>query len=298
MSNADPYMTLIVANGQPVGAGKTSLMYHKVRPYMEPPLLDERMDKIRKDIKGLNELGWSNAEMPDNTQCPVYTIGDSFTSYDSGYAPVTTNKLEFDKMKVPSGIPGEDTERILPHSIICIPDISKYVDSRDSNTEAGPDKQQRDFLALRRKWDLRFFIDCQSYNGVDKRWRQMADCIIEILDFKHTPGDYFNQATTVWKVRQFWSYQSYEQYLSAGDLSLCEELTETHVGDLFGIDIGEEKRYHACVDSLAGYEIFLSGDDWKFTATPAEPNKNDYNAVQARVQASLVQKKPKKEKAS
>lgn len=295
---ADPYMTLIVGGEKPIGAGKTSLMYHLVRKYMEPPLLDERMEQIRKHIAKLNKLGWTNAKMPDNVQCPVYTIGDSFTSYDSGYDPVTTNTLKFEDLKVPSGKPDEDKKRMLPHTIICIPDLSRFVDSRDSNKDDGPDKQQRDFLALRRKWDLRFFIDGQSYNGIDKRWRQMADCIIEVMGFKHTPGDYFNQATTTWQIRRFWGYKVYEQYLATGDLALCEELTMTHVGDLFGVDIGEEERYHACVDSLAGYEIFLVGDNWEFTATPAEPNKNDYDAVQAKVQLLLDKKKQKKEKSA
>lgn len=123
----------------------------------------------------------------------------------------------------------------------------------------------------------------------------MADCIIEVMAFKHTVGDYFNPATTTWRVRRFWGYKKYEQYLASGDSSLYEDITETHVGDLFGIDIGEEEPYHPCVDSLSGYEIFLSGADWEFDATPAEPTKNDYDAVQARL--ALQKKETEKEKA-
>lgn len=292
---SEPYMTLIVGGDKIIGAGKTSLMYHLVSKYMKPPLLDERMEQIEKHIKKLNRLGWANAQMPPNMQCAVYVVGDSFTSYDSGYDPVTTNMLDFADIKIPSGKPGEDTKRMLPHSVICIPDLSKYVDCRDSMTENGPDKQQRDFLALRRKWDLRIFIDGQHYTGIDSRWRKMCDCIYEIQSFDYTPGDYYNQATCTWRVRRFSGYKKYELYLTTLDANLYEELDVTHTGDIYGIDLGEEEPYHPCIDSLTGQELFLVGNDWKFDATPAEPNKNDYDTVQARVQTMLAKKKTKKE---
>lgn len=292
---SEPWLTYIVGGNTPVGAGKTTLMYHLVSEYMRPPLLDECMDKIYWYIQNLRCKGWQNVTMPDEVQCPVYVVGDSFTSYDSGYDPVTTNELNFEDLRVPSGNKDEDTERILPHSIVCIPDLSTYVDSRDSTKDTGPSELQRKFLALRRKIGVRLIVDGQHYDGADKRWRQMADRVIEIMEFKHTPGDYYNLAKTEWRCRVFHGYKLYENYTTSHDPELYEEITYTHTGDIFGIDLGGEV-INVCINSLTGYEVFLGGDNWNFAARPAETQKDDFASVQAKVDKIHQKEQQQKQK--
>jgi len=282
----------IVGGKSPVGGGKTSLMYYLTRPYMTPPLVYERLGKIRKYIETLYTKGYKNAAFPEGIQCPVYVVGDSFTTYDHDpFQPITTNELAFERIRLPDGTKREDDERILPHSIICIPDLANYVDSRDFNTDAGPDKQQRKFLALRRKIGIRVIADGQNYDGSDKRWRQMADCIIEILDFKHTRGDFRNLAVTTWQCLKFPGWKAYERYLSTGETTWGEEVTYTHVGDIFGIDVGTGENENCCIDSYAGREFFFDGTTWQFTANVADPKKDDQASMQARCDRMRIKSK-------
>jgi len=271
------WLTYIVGGKKPIGAGKTSLMYHLVRPYMMPPLVDEKLTEIRKYIENMQRNGWNNVSFSEHMECPVYVVGDVFISNDSGYAPRRTMELEFDQIRLPGG--KKKAARPLPHSIICIPDLANYVDSRESMSSDGPDKYQCMFLALRRKIGLRFIVDGQYYDGSDKRWRQMADCIIEILEFKHTPGDYYKPAVTEWKCLKFPGYQVYEKYMKTQDENLAEEVTFAHVGDLFGYGPKNEK---ACIDSLTGRERFFDGTDWNFSARVAEPTSDKKDAMLAK----------------
>lgn len=62
---------------------------------------------------------------------PVYLL-----TYSGNCEPVTTNELSSKDLRVPSENKEEDRERILPHSIIRIPDFPSYIDSSDSNNRA------------------------------------------------------------------------------------------------------------------------------------------------------------------
>jgi hypothetical protein len=147
-------------------------------------------------------------------------------------------------------------------------------------TKEGPSQGQRLWLVLRRKVGLRIIADSQHYEGVDKRWRQMADKIIVILEHTYSPPNYWYSAKSSWKCLEFPGYKSYERYLTDGVGG--EEVTYTHEGDIYGLDMGEEERWHCCIDSYAGRELFWDGTGWNFEARVAEPKKDDQASMQAR----------------
>jgi len=120
----------------------------------------------------------------------------------------------------------------------------------------------------------------------------MADCIIEILDFEHKKGDYYSLAVTKWKCLRFKGWKGYERYIN-GDKTAGEEVTYIHVGDIYGLDVGESENLNCCMDSYTGRELFLGGTSWNFTARVADPKKDDQKSMQARYERMRV--KPKED---
>jgi hypothetical protein len=267
------YLTYVVGRR---GAGKTTLLAHFACGYMIPPKSIMDLWQCKKEIQNLNAGGWK-LDMPKAKHL-VYVVDDIFTARDMGYLPRVSMELKFERLGLNDGV--HKVDYLLPYAKIFLPEIQSKLDSRKSTTSEKASDYLLRYLERQRKVGVQMWADAQLDDSVDKRFRNLADRIIEVLGQEHEITKHGEIIKTTWHCLEFDGIFAYHRYKSTGNIAEAKQTTYTHNGNIF-----------QCVNSFSGKEYFYDGIK-QFHTTLAKPTTNDKKAMTERVKKfPLFQKK-------
>ena len=257
------YLTYIVGNR---GIGKTTLLAHLATQYMIPPRSVYDLQICRREIERLRRGGWDNLSLEPHVKHLVYTVDDTFFARGLGYKPRISMELSFEKIGLYDG--KNEVSYLLPYAKIFMPEIQSKLDSR--KWERTSEYFLR-YIERQRKVGVHMWADSQMDDASDKRFRNMADRLIEV---QHKQDYYTKQGQlvkTVWTCLEFSGVRAYGRYKESGSLREAIPTTYTHYGNIY-----------LCVDSFSGKEYFYYGMTGNYHTTLATPTGNNKAAMIAR----------------
>lgn len=260
------YLTYVVGER---GVGKTTLLAHFATEYMIPPRSVQDLYICRKEIERLRAGGWDNLSLEPHVKHLVYVVEEIFVAKGMGYKPRTSMELAFDKIGLYDG--KHEIAYLLPYSKIFMPEIQSKLDSRKSMTSERVADYFLRYIERQRKVGVQMWADTQIENSTDKRFRSMADKLIEVQYQKHFYAKNGSLIKTAWTCLEFSGVGPFTRYKDTGSLREATPTTYTHNGDIF-----------QCVDSFSGKEYFYNGMTGNYDTCLAEPAGNDKAAMLAR----------------
>ena len=264
------------------GAGKTTLLAKFAVDNMIPPLANFDIRACKAEIQSLRSGGCPlPLKLESNVKHLVYVVDDIFTAVDCGYEPRTSMELSFEDIGLYDG--ERAVKYLYPNCKIFLPEFQSKIDCRKSMTDERPTDSLLRFIERQRKNGIVMFGDSQLYDSLDKRFRLLADRVIEVLGQEHTYNAQGVIKRTIWNCMQFEGAKEYEHYLSTGKGGTKKKYE--HKGNIFD-----------CVDSFAGKEHFYVGMTGNYDGQVAKPLENDWAAMQDRAKRFTLFK-PKKKKA-
>lgn len=121
------------------------------------------------------------------------------------------------------------------------------------------------------KVGVQMWADTQIDDSADKRFRSLADKLIEVQGKRDYYDRYGRLIKTEWACLEFSGVRAYSRYKDSGDAKEAIRTTYTHDGNVY-----------ACVDSFSGKEYFYNGLTGNYHTTLATPTGNDKAAMLAR----------------
>jgi len=274
------YLTYVVGMR---GVGKTTLLAHFATEYMIPPKSIDDLRTCKNEIKNLQAGGWK-LKFDPKTKHLVYVVDDIFIARGLGYKPRISMELAFERLGLFDG--RHKVDYLLPYAKIFLPEIQSKLDSRKSTTNEKASDYLLRYLERQRKVGVQMWADAQLDDSVDKRFRNLADRIIEVQGQEHTYSKRGEIQKTTWHCLEFTSLFAYQRYKNTGNRNEAAATTYTHNGNIF-----------RCVNSFTGKEYFLDGIK-KFHTTLAKPTAYDKKAMQKRVKKFPLFPKRKKEQSN
>jgi len=253
------YLTYVVGER---GVGKTTLLAHFAAEYMIPPHSISDLRPARQEIERLRAGGWDNLSLEPQVQHLVYVVEETFIAKGLGYKPRISMELQFDKIGLYDG--KHEVCYLLPYAKIFMPEIQSKLDSRKSMTSERVADYFLRYIERQRKVGVQMWADTQIDDSADKRFRSLADKLIEVQDQEHFHAKNGALAKTVWTCLEFAGVRPYQRYKDTGNLFEATQTQYTHIGNIF-----------ACVDSFSGKEYFYNGMKGNFHTKPAEPTTNN-----------------------
>jgi len=260
------YLTYVVGER---GVGKTTLLAHFATEYMIPPRSVRDLYVCRKEIGRLRQGGWDNLSLESHVKHLVYVVDDIFIAKGMGYKPRISMELQFDKIGLYDG--KHEVSYLLPYAKIFMPEIQSKIDSRKSMTSERIADYFLRYIERQRKVGVQMWADTQIDDSADKRFRTLADKLIEVQGQEHFYAKNGSLLKTVWICLEFSGIRPYSRYKDTGSLKEAIQITYTHVGNIFD-----------CVDSFSGKEYFYNGMMGNYHTTLAVPTGNDKAAMLAR----------------
>lgn len=266
MTEKTYYLTYVVGER---GVGKTTLLAHFATEYMIPPRSVQDLYICRKEIERLRVGGWDNLSLELHVKHLVYVVNDIFIAKGMGYKPRISMELNFDKIGLYDG--KHEVSYLLPYAKIFMPEIQSKLDSRKSMTSERVADYFLRYIERQRKVGVQMWADTQLDDSSDKRFRSMADKLIEVQfkeDFYAKNGVLLK---TVWTCLEFSGVRAYARYKDTGNTGEAVKTTYEHIGNIYN-----------CVDSFSGKEYFYNGMTGNFHTTLATPTGNDKAAMLAK----------------
>jgi len=259
------YLTYVVGMR---GVGKTTLLAHFATERMIPPNSIDDLRMCKNEIARLQNGGWE-LELDKGVKHLVYVVDDVFTARNMGYIPRTSMELQFERLGLFDG--RNKVDYLLPYAKIFMPEIQSKLDSRKSTTNEKASDYLLRYLERQRKVGVQMWADAQLDDSVDKRFRNLADRIIQVQGQEHTFSRQGDILATTWYCLEFNGIFAYQRYKTTGDIKEATATTYTHKGNIY-----------ECVNSFAGKEYFYDGIKHFHTKT-AKPTTNDKQAMLDRI---------------
>jgi len=265
MTEKTYYLTYVVGER---GVGKTTLLAHFATQYMLPPRSIQDLSICRKEIERLQAGGWDNLSLEPHVKHLVYVVEETFIAKGLGYKPRISMELQFDKIGLYDGV--HEVNYLLPYAKIFLPEIQSKLDSRKSMTAERVADYFLRYIERQRKVGVQMWADTQIDDSADKRFRSLADKLIEVQGQEHF---YKNGCLikTVWHCLEFTGINSYTRYKETGKLNEAVKTQYIHIGNVYN-----------CVDSFSGKEYFYYGMKGNFHTQLATITGNDKQAMLAK----------------
>lgn len=260
------YLTYVVGKR---GVGKTTLLAHFATEYMLPPRSLDDLRQCKNEIAALRAGGWDNLSLAPHVKHLVYVVDDTFIAKGLGYLPRVSMSLQFEKIGLYDGV--HEVSYLLPYAKIFLPEIQSKLDSRKSMTAERVADNFLRYVERQRKVGVQMWADTQLDDSVDKRFRNLADKLIEVQGKQDYRDKYGRLIKTVWQCLEFANIRQYTRFKDTGDLRLATKTTYTHYGNIY-----------QCVNSYAGKEYFYNGMTGNFHTELSRPTGNDKQAMLAR----------------
>lgn len=260
------YLTYVVGKR---GVGKTTLLAHFATEYMLPPRSLDDLRQCKNEIASLRAGGWDNLSLAPHVKHLVYVVDDTFIAKGLGYLPRVSMALQFEKIGLYDGV--HEVSYLLPYAKIFLPEIQSKLDSRKSMTAERVADNFLRYVERQRKVGVQMWADTQLDDSVDKRFRNLADKLIEVQGKQDYRDKYGRLIKTVWYCLEFADIRQYTRFKDTGDLRIATPTTYAHCGNIY-----------QCVNSYAGKEYFYNGMTGNFHTELARPTGNDKQAMLAR----------------
>ena len=169
------YLTYVVGER---GVGKTTLLAHFACEYMIPPRAISDLLLCKQEIARLRAGGWDNLLLAPHVQHLVYVVDDTFIARGLGYMPRVSMELQFEKIGLYDGV--HEVCYLLPYAKIFLPEIQSKLDSRKSMTAERVADYFLRYIERQRKVGVQMWADTQIDDSADKRFRSLADKLIEV----------------------------------------------------------------------------------------------------------------------
>ena len=260
------YLTYVVGER---GVGKTTLLAHFATEYMIPPRSIYDLSICRKEIERLRAGGWDNLSLAPHVRHLVYVVDDIFIARGLGYQPRVSMELQFDKIGLYDGV--HEVSYLLPYAKIFLPEIQSKLDSRKSMTAERVADYFLRYIERQRKVGVQMWADTQIDDSADKRFRSLADKLIEVQGKRDYYDRHGRLIKTVWACLEFSGVRAYSRYKDSGNAKEAITTNYTHDGNIYN-----------CVDSFSGKEYFYNGLSGNYHTTLATPTGNDKAAMLAR----------------
>jgi energy-coupling factor transporter ATP-binding protein EcfA2 len=237
---------IVYVTGQK-GSGKTTLIAHFAGEQMLPPISNYKVHIARKEAEELYKNGYVFARIPNNIKHLVYADIDITTCKDQKYLPRMRYPLDIDKMAIPTET--NKNVHFFPYgATLVIDELMEKFDARDHNKkEAGLSVGQRKFLQIIRHRGISIITGCLLASGSDKRFRQMSNNILLIVNRK----DILKHNTlvrTIWYCLEFPNANLCDKYLETKDTTFALPCVFEHKGNIW--------EY---VDSYSENKQFIAG---------------------------------------
>lgn len=233
---------ITIITGAP-GAGKSSIeAYFIDRTYREQGR--ELFESCTQRIIELNKHRLHPLSLPDRP--PIFSdFKVRFkVGYDKYFEPYYINGFFFglanDRM---------DTQFLPPGAKIFFDEGQRYYNSRKSAN--FPDHVSR-AVEIHRHYDIDMYITVQRVMLIDSNVRSLCRRFIEVQEMINRKNDVGDVIFTMWRCREFYNWQDYEEYLEHGAATYTET-TYSYEGNIF-----------ECYDSFAFADSFLPPDDKDF----------------------------------
>jgi len=237
------YLTYVVGDR---GAGKTTLLAHFATEFMIPPNSINDLLKCKEEIESLRLGGWENLSLEKHVKHLVYVVEETFIAKGLGYKPRISMELPFEKIGIYDG--KNEVYHLLPFAKIFMPEIQSKLDSRKSITSERVTDSFLRYIERERKVGVQMWADTQINDSADKRFRSLADKVIEVLGQEHKKNKQGEIISTKWKCLEFTSVLVHNRYKETGKTEQAIKTEYTHIGNIYD-----------CVDSFSGKEYFFSG---------------------------------------
>ena len=195
---------------------------------------------------------------------------DKINATGMGYAP--TLSMDFNFVEFGAYIDADrKVAHMLPESTLVVFEVQRKLDSRKSMRADGPDDELLAALEMQRHFGIKMIAEGHSYNRVEKRFREFADCVIEVQGQTHeyASTDYNRDTktstpvSTTWNLHVFAGAGAYLHYLETKDPTLYDVRDYTFNGNIFNVIDSRSGRAHF-MNGLQGEKNF----DQKITALP------------------------------
>lgn len=221
----EPNATLILAG---TGEGKTSLLvYLTKKAYHESGRFRKR--RCIEMLTRLNKDRETPFELPEDP--PIYTDVNSLkvkfkVGYNKWFEPYALNPYYM-------GInhPKLDTQYVLPWSMIVIPEVQVYGDSRKGTS--FPRALSRVF-EIRRHFHLEIFMDGHRGSFIDLKIRGMCNRIIDLVKQEHDYDELGRIIRTHWYCKEYKNYDKYEEGIDYVETEYVNEGNIFKYFDSFG----------------------------------------------------------------
>lgn len=260
------YLTYVVGER---GVGKTTLLAHFATEYMIPPRAIDDVQLCRAEIERLRAGGWDNLSLAPHVRHLVYVVDDIFIARGLGYQPRVSMELQFEKIGLFDGV--HEVSYLLPYAKIFLPEIQSKLDSRKSMTSERVADYFLRYIERQRKVGVQMWADTQIDDSADKRFRSLADKLIEVQGKRDYYDRHGRLLKTVWLCLEFSCVRQYARYKDSGNAKIGVKTAYTHYGNIYN-----------CVDSYSGKEYFYNGMTGNFHTTPATITGNDKAAMLTR----------------
>jgi hypothetical protein len=180
-----------------------------------------------------------------------------------GYKPRISMELAFEKIGLFDG--KHEVSYLLPYAKVFMPEVQSKLDSRKWEQTA---EYFLRYIERQRKVGVQMWADTQIDDSADKRFRSLADKLIEV----QRKTDYYAKngqlVQTVWECLEFSGVRPYARYKETGSLREATATAYAHMGNIY-----------ACVDSFSGKEYFYCGMAGNYHTALAKPIGNDKKAM-------------------
>ena len=249
--------------------GKTTLLAHFACEYMIPPRAISDLLICKQEIARLRAGGWDNLSLAPHVRHLVYVVDDTFIARGLGYMPRVSMELQFEKIGLYDGV--HEVCYLLPYAKIFLPEIQSKLDSRKSMTAERVADYFLRYIERQRKVGVQMWADTQIDDSADKRFRSLADKLIEVQGKRDYYDRHGRLVKTVWHCLEFTGVRQYAHYKDTDNAKSAVKKAYTHYGNIYN-----------CVDSFSGKEYFYNGMTGNYHTTPAEVTGNNKAAMLAR----------------
>ena len=204
-------MTIII--GEP-GAGKTALLSRFLADFIENGF--DRYISCKREINKLNEGGFINLEPP-----PL-----KHTCYADFDFKINRRIKAYSVSGFEIGLPNPyfKTRYFAPYSIFFLDEAQKYFDSRMSKYIR---EEVYRWFQLHRHNHYEIYMTCQRLGNIDVNIRSIADKYIYVEGCEVKEDKYGQIINVTWKVREFKSCDTAEQYMMARERKEISKLGES-----------------------------------------------------------------------
>lgn len=183
--------------------------------------------------------------------------------------PRVSMELQFEKIGLYDGV--HEVSYLLPYAKIFLPEIQSKLDSRKSMTAERVADYFLRYIERQRKVGVQMWADTQIDDSADKRFRSLADKVIEVQGKRDYYDRHGRLIKTVWRCLEFTGVRQYSRYKDTGNAKTAVKTEYTHDGNIYN-----------CVDSYSGKEYFYNGMAGNYHTAPAEVTGNNKAAMLAR----------------